>query len=226
MPPRKVASQEIGEQGISTTGELLKQIAIKMDSIHTSREVNDRLAHELKQIGAKVDDHDKSLMMIAKVMEDMNSNFHEFTETVKEMQKESSEYQKQNQAIMMKMENVLAVISKYEPRFEKIENRQIDGCPSSLSARQALASEMKHQDAQVEVIKKSIDKNREDIGEIKAKQDVAIEQIKVVNNRLSDLEVFEKEYSKWKDSIYKALVTYAVSIIGALILAIWGVIQK
>lgn len=226
MPPRKVASQEIGEQGISTTGELLKQIALKMDSIHTSREVNDRLANELKQIGAKVDDHDKSLMMIAKVMEDMNSNFHEFTETVKEMQKESSEYQKQNQSIMMKMENVLTIISKYEPRFEKIENRQIDGCPSSLSARQALASETKHLESQLESVKKGTDKNREELNEIKAKQDVAIEQIKVGNNRLSDLEVFEKEYSKWKDSIYKALVTYAVSIIGALILAIWGVVQK
>ncbi len=55
---------------------------------------------------------------------------------------------------------------------------------------------------------------------------MAIEQIKVGNNRVNDLEVFEKEYIKWKDSIYKALVTYAVSIIGALILAIWGVVQK
>ena len=219
MPPRK-STDVIGKQGTSTTGELLKQIALKMDSIH------DRLADELKQISTKVDDHDRSLMMIAKVMEDMNSNFHEFTDTVKEMQKESSEYQKQNQSIMMKMENVLTIMSKYEPRFEKIEAKQIDGCPSSLSARQALAGEMRHQDAQVEVIKKSIDKNREDIGEIKAKQDVAIEQIKVGNNRVNDLEVFEKEYIKWKDSIYKALVTYAVSIIGALILAIWGVVQK
>lgn len=225
MPPRK-STDVIGKQGTSTTGELLKQIALKMDSIHTSRELNDRLADELKQISTKVDDHDRSLMMIAKVMEDMNSNFHEFTDTVKEMQKESSEYQKQNQSIMMKMENVLTIMSKYEPRFEKIEAKQIDGCPSSLSARQALAGEMRHQDAQVEVIKKSIDKNREDIGEIKAKQDVAIEQIKVGNNRVNDLEVFEKEYIKWKDSIYKALVTYAVSIIGALILAIWGVVQK
>ena len=158
MPPRKL-TEVIGEQGTSTTGELLKQIALKMDSIHTSREVNDRLTNELKQISTKVDDHDKSLMMIAKVMEDMNSNFHEFTDIVKEMQKESSEYQKQNQSIMMKMENVLTIMSKYEPRFEKIEAKQIDGCPSSLAARQALASEMKHQDAQVEVIKKSIDKN-------------------------------------------------------------------
>ena len=226
MPPRKAVPQEIGEQGISTTGELLKQIALKMDSMHTSREVNDRLANELKQISTKVDDHDKSLMMIAKVMEDMNSNFHEFTDTVKEMQKESSEYQKQNQSIMMKMENILTVISKYEPRFEKIENRQIDGCPSFLAARQALASETKHLESQLESVKKGTDKNREELNEIKAKQDVAIEQIKVSNNRTDDLEAFEKEYSKWKDSIYKALVTYAVSIIGALILAIWGVIQK
>ena len=225
MPPRK-AIVEIGEQGISATGELLKQIAEKMDTIHTSREVNDRLANELKQISTKVDDHDKSLMMIAKVMEDMNSNFHEFTETVKEMQKESSEYQKQNQSIMMKMENVLTVISKYEPRFEKIENRQIEGCPSFLSARQALASETKHLESQLESVKKGTDKNREELNEIKAKQDVAIEQIKVGNNRLSDLEVFEKEQGKWKDGIYKTLVTYAVSIIGALILAIWGVVQK
>lgn len=225
MPPRKL-TEVIGEQGTSTTGELLKQIALKMDSIHTSRELNDRLADELKQISTKVDDHDKSLMMIAKVMEDMNSNFHEFTDTVKEMQKESSEYQKQNQSIMMKIENVLTIMSKYEPRFEKIESKQIDGCPSSLSARQALASETKHLESQLESVKKGTDKNREELNEIKAKQDVAIEQIKVGNNRLSDLEVFEKEQGKWKDSIYKALVTYAVSIIGALILAIWGVVQK
>ena len=225
MPPRKL-TEVICEQGTSTTGELLKQITLKMDSIHTSREVNDRLANELKQISTKVDDHDKSLMMIAKVMEDMNSNFHEFTNTVKDMQKESSEYQKQNQSIMMKMENVLTIMSKYEPRFEKIEAKQIDGCPSSLAARQALASETKHLESQLESVKKGTDKNREELNEIKAKQDVAIEQIKVGNNRLSDLEVFENEYIKWKDSIYKALVTYAVSIIGALILAIWGVVQK
>lgn len=222
MPPRKVNT----ETPVDATGEILKQIALKMDSIKTSRELNDILARELKQLGSKVDDHDKSLMMIAKVMEDMNSNFHEFTETVKAIQKESREDQKQNQAIMMKMENVLMVISKYEPRFEKIESRQIDGCPSSLSARQALASEMKHQDAQVEVLKKVIEKNRDDIGDIKAKQDVAIEQIKVNNKRTNDLEVFEKEYAKWKDGVYKALVTYAVSIIGALILSIWGIMSK
>ena len=225
MPPRK-AIVETGEQGISTTGELLKQIALKMDSIHTSREVNDRLANELKQISTKVDDHDKSLMMIAKVMEDMNSNFHEFTDTVKEMQKESSEYQKQNQSIMMKMENVLTIMSKYEPRFEKIENRQIDGCPSLMSARKEIISEMKHQETQVESLKKGNDKNREEINELMSSVKVLVEQVKVVNNRTGDLEVAGNKFATWKDGLYTTLVTYAVSIIGALILAIWGVVQK
>lgn len=219
-------NDEVGELEISATGALLKQIALKMDSIHSSREINDRLATELKQIGAKVDDHDRSLMMIAKVMEDMNSNFHEFTDTVKEMQKDSSESQKTNQQIMMELKQVIVTMSRYEPRFEKIENRQIDGCPSSMSARKEIFGEMKHQELQVESLKKGNDKNREEINELMSSLKVLVEQVKVSNKRTSDLEIADEKFVAWKDGIYTTLVTYAVSIIGALILAIWGIISK
>lgn len=213
MPPRKVNA----EITVDATGEILKQIALKIDSIKTSRELNDTLARELKQLGSKVDDHDKSLMMIAKVMEDMNSNFHEFTETVKAIQKESREDQKQNQAIMMKMENVLTVISKYEPRFEKIESRQIEGCPSSLSARQALSSEMKHQASELDRLKVSNEKCREEIKVLQSDYSVHKEKISVSNNRTDDLEKYQEANEKWKTGLYTWLIAGTVTSMAGLL---------
>lgn len=228
MPPRKEIF--IGDVDTSATGQLLQQIADKMDSIKTSKEMNEILAHELKLMANKVNDHDMSIAVVAKAMEDMNANAQEFNAILKAMQKDTNEYQKENQRIMMKMESILEVIAKYEPRFQKIEDRQIEGCPSSLSARQAIATEMRHQDAILDSLRKGVDKNREEINEIRTKQDVAIEQIKVGNKRTKDLEDdvgdIKKTFQTDKDSMYKALITLGVTIIGTLIVAIWGMVSK
>lgn len=222
MPPR--------ESVTTSTGVALECILEELRHIKSFKEINDMLSKEIKVVAEKVNDHDKSLIMIAKVMEDMNENFHEFTTTVKEIQKDSNEFQKSNQVIMTELKQVIVTMSKYEPRFEKIEERQLNGCPNFNRFADKRNIELKHWEDVKQTLLTATGKNREELNELREILKVSVEQIRVANNRIADLETIAtkmgESFNTWKESIYKALITYAIGIIGAIIAGIWGLITK
>ena len=216
----------------TTLGAALKQILADISHVKSASEMSDRLLQDLKSVAIKVDDHDKSIILVAKAMEDMNKNVSSFTETLKGMQKESNEFQRENQKIMMKLEQVLENMSKTEPRLQKIEDKQLTGCPSFLGFIKQIDIELKHLEDVKTTLLTASQKNREEINVLHTKHDVNDEKIKVVNNRLHDLEVITekisdsvhthtKEFGTWKENMYKALIANAVllviTIVGAAI---------
>lgn len=219
----------------------LEDIHKLLTTVKTSKEVTETVVAELKN---KVGDHDLAIITVAKAVEDMNKTFTNLAETFKEgrkdmlaFQKETSEFQKQYQIEQVKHWNtqdntmrevraVLEVISKYETRLQEIEKGQITGCPTFLSFKEKRELEMKHWEEIKTTILKSQDKNREDIETLIKQVGILTEKMSVSNNRTADLEKFETEFSKWKDTVYVGVIVNAFMVIGTMIFAAWTYFTK
>lgn len=216
---------------------ILKDLVSGVHAIKSSSDIDKDLVAELKKT---VTDHDRALVLMAKAVEDMNRNSQEMTSVFKEFQKQTVEAQRSSQEkmfthwqnqdrLMIQVEAVLKELAKNEPRLAQIEQRQISGCPSFLNFKEARAVELKHWEDVKKTLTEVSLKNKEDIYELKEKCEVHTEKIKVVNARTEDLETITtnqtKEFNTWKEGIYKALIAYGVSLIGAIITAVWGAIK-
>ena len=219
----------------------LEDIHRLLTNVKTSKEITDSMVTELKN---KVGDHELAIVTVAKAVEDMNKTFTNLAETFKEgrkdmlaFQKETSEFQKQYQIEQVKHWNtqdntmrevraVLEVISKYETRLQEIEKGQIAGCPSFKAFKEKRELEMKHWEEIKTTILKNQDKNREDIETLIKQVGILTEKMSVSNNRTADLEKFEAEFNKWKDTVYVGVIVNALMVIGTMIFAAWTYFTK
>ena len=219
----------------------LEDIHRLLTNVKTSKEITDSMVTELKN---KVGDHELAIVTVAKAVEDMNKTFTNLAETFKEgrkdmlaFQKETSEFQKQYQIEQVKHWNtqdntmrevraVLEVISKYETRLQEIEKGQIAGCPSFKAFKEKRELEMKHWEEIKTTILKNQDKNREDIETLIKQVGILTEKMLVSNNRTADLEKFEAEFNKWKDTVYVGVIVNALMVIGTMIFAAWTYFTK
>lgn len=222
----------------SALAQALNKLAYGIEHIKSSSDMDKHMVAELKRT---VSDHDKAIVLMAKAVEDMNKNSAEMTSVFKEFKKESTSFQQQIQSeqikhwqaqdkIMSKVEIILEGMAKNETRFSKIEDRQLTGCPSFLSFQDKRNSDLKHLEDTKAFILNTIKQNSEDISELSETLKVTVEQVKVANRRIADLEAsmltHSKDFTVWKEGMYKALIGYAVGIIGAIIAGIWGAISK
>ena len=222
----------------SALAQALNKLAYGIEHIKSSSDMDKHMVAELKRT---VSDHDKAIVLMAKAVEDMNKNSAEMTSVFKEFKKESASFQQQIQSeqikhwqaqdkIMSKVEIILEGMAKNETRFSKIEDRQLTGCPSFLSFQDKRNSDLKHLEDTKAFILNTIKQNSEDISELSETLKVTVEQVKVANRRIADLEAsmltHSKDFTVWKEGMYKALIGYAVGIIGAIIAGIWGAISK
>ena len=224
----------------SALGQVLTKLLNGVEHIKTTSETDKALVSELKRT---VNDHDKAIVLMAKAVEDMNKNSAEMTNVFREFQKSSAEFQKEVQKeqlkhwqaqdkTMSKVESILEKMAGQEPRLANIERTQIAGCPSFIGFLKQRDTELKHWEDVKATLLMASQKNREEINVLHTKQDVNDEKIRVVNNRLHDLEVIAekigdsvhthtKEFGTWKESMYKALIANAVllaiTIVGAVI---------
>ena len=205
----------------TTLGAALKQILTDINHVKSASEMSDRLLQDLKAVATKVDDHDKSIILVAKAMEDINKNMTSFTDTIKDMQRESNTFQRENQKIMMKLEQVLEGMAKTEPRLLRLEDKQITGCPSFLNFKAQRDSELKHWEDVKQTLITATSKNRGEIDELTRGMAVLVEQKSVANNRIGDLEKFEESFGTWKENIYKALIANGVALLGAIATMLW-----
>ena len=205
----------------TTLGAALKQILTDINHVKSASEMSDRLLQDLKAVATKVDDHDKSIILVAKAMEDINKNMTSFTDTIKDMQRESNTFQRENQKIMMKLEQVLEGMAKTEPRLLRLEDKQITGCPSFLNFKAQRDSELKHWEDVKQTLITATSKNRGEIDELTRGTAVLVEQKSVANKRIGDLEKFEENFGTWKENIYKALIANGVALLGAIATMLW-----
>ena len=205
----------------TTLGAALKQILADINHVKSASEMSDRLLQDLKAVATKVDDHDKSIILVAKAMEDINKNMTSFTDTIKDMQRESNTFQRENQKIMMKLEQVLEGMAKTEPRLLRLEDKQITGCPSFLNFKAQRDSELKHWEDVKQTLITATSKNRGEIDELTRGMAVLVEQKSVANKRIGDLEKFEESFGTWKENIYKALIANGVALLGAIATMLW-----
>lgn len=205
----------------TTLGAALKQILADINHVKSASEMSDRLLQDLKAVATKVDDHDKSIILVAKAMEDINKNMTSFTDTIKDMQRDSNTFQRENQKIMMKLEQVLEGMAKTEPRLLRLEDKQITGCPSFLNFKAQRDSELKHWEDVKQTLLTATSKNRSEIDELTRGMAVLAEQKSVANKRIGDLEKFEENFGTWKENIYKALIANGVALLGAIATMLW-----
>ena len=210
----------------TTLGAALKQILADINHVKSASEMSDRLLQDLKAVTTKVDDHDKSIILVAKAMEDINKNMTSFTDTIKDMQRESNVFQRENQKIMMKLEQVLEGMAKTEPRLLKLEDKQITGCPSFLSFKSQRDSELKHWEDVKQTLLTATSRNRSEIDTLMKDIAVLAEQKTVANKRIGDLEKFEEGFGTWKENIYKALIANGVALLGAIATIAWNIVTR
>ena len=183
----------------SSVGYVLTEILQRLDTAKTSKEMNEKLLDDLKIVKSTINDHDKSIVMIAKVMEDNNKSTADLVETIKELQKNNIAFQKEYQEsqnkhwksqdhMMSKIENVLETMSKYEPRIQKIEDKQTNGCSYVLNFEKRRDNELIHWNETKESHKKAIEKNKDDIQELEKEIATQKEKVTVANKRIADLE--------------------------------------
>lgn len=215
----------------------LKDLVSGIHAIKSSSDMDKDLVADLKRT---VTDHDRALVLMAKAVEDMNKNSQEMTSVFKEFQKQTVEYQKSSQdkmfthwqnqdRLMIQVESVLKELAKNEPRLLAIEQKQITGCSSLSNFKETKAVELKHWEDVKKTLTEVSLKNKEDIYELKEKCEVHTEKIKVVNARTEDLETLTqaqgKDFNSWKEGMYKALIAYGISLIGAIVTAVWGAMK-
>lgn len=219
----------------------LEDLYSLLSTVKSSKEVTDSMVSELKN---KVSDHDLAIVTMAKAVEDMNKTFTNLADTFKEgredlvkFQRETAEFQKQYQieqvkhwsaqdSIMKEIRLVLDGMSKYEKKFDVIEQRQINGCPAFLGFKEKRNSELAHWEDVKQTLLTAASRNREETDKLTAAVAVLGQQVKVEQNRADDLETFQQKMLEWKDKMYTGIITNGVALLGAIGLAVWNLFAK
>lgn len=158
----------------------------------------------------QLSDHEKALTLMSKVVEDINKNLDRFASANETLTKEMAEHWHLQDKIMTKIEAILDSMSKYESRFQKLEDRQLNGCPNLLSRSKIRDEQLKGYDALGDRLTTSVQKSKEEINELINRCDVGSEKLIVANNRIKDLEDAQKK-GMW------LIITAFLAILGTLI---------
>ena len=160
----------------------------------------------LNQLG----DHEKTLTLMSKVVEDINKNLDRFASANETLTKEMAEHYHVQDKIMTKMEAILENMAKYEVRLQKIEDRQLNGCPNFINFTKTRDEQLKRYENILESLTTGVKRNREEINGLINRCDVVTEKISVANNRIKELEDAQKK-GMW------LIITAFLAILGTLI---------
>ena len=160
----------------------------------------------LNQLG----DHEKTLTLMSKVVEDINKNLDRFASANETLTKEMTEHWHLQDKIMTKMEAILENMAKYEDRLAKIEDREINGCPNFINFTKTRDEQLKRYENILESLTTGVKRNREEINGLINRCDVVTEKISVANNRIKELEDAQKK-GMW------LIITAFLAILGTLI---------
>ena len=187
----------------------------------------------LESLKNKVDDHDKSLMLMSKAVEDINKNLDRFVSSNEKLSSDMTKHWHVQDKTMDKLENILEKLSSNEVRFRGIEEKQINGCPNFLNFAKNRELELQHWKEVKNTILEAVKKNSENIADLISGAELTVEKIKVSNARMKDVETELKEldsivkghakaFSDWKEKAYVAMIANALTVIGTMLFAAWA----
>lgn len=87
----------------------------------------------VEKLISKVDDHDKTLMLMAKTMEDINKILGDFASTTKTIQSDQVKHWQNQDRLMMQNEAILKQLADGTERFKTIERKQNEAGCSTLN---------------------------------------------------------------------------------------------
>ena len=184
----------------------------------------------IDKLADKVDSHDRSLVLVSKAVEDINKNLERFANANETLTKEMVQHWHAQDKLMSKVEIILEGMAKNESRFARVEDAQINGCSSFRNFNDKRNTELKHWEDVKNSILASTEANRQAIVNLASSVSVLVEQVKVANKRIADLEedadTQRKDFIAWKEGTYKALIGYGFAIVGAIASAVWGIVSK
>lgn len=172
----------------------------------------------LKELHDKVDDHDRSLTIISKAVEDINKNLSRFADSNEKLAKDMVSHWHMQDRTMDKLEIILEKQANSEERFREIRDTQNGGCTYVKNFEKIREAQLKHYDSILENLITASKKNREEIDIIENKIITHDTSFIGSNARLKKIEF-------WQDNVMKFLVTKSLVVIGILIATIWGMMN-
>lgn len=154
--------------------------------------INDKIDF-MKSQDNRIGELEMTVTRSVAVVESVNNAILDLVRAMKTMEEKNIDMALKHQNMMKDISSLLEKMVKNDSRIEKIEDAQRNGCPSSLSARNNIALELKHQEEKIQLLVVANGKNIEEINELNKSHGVNEEQISVANNRIKDLETFQNK---------------------------------
>lgn len=118
----------------------------------------------IERLISKVDDHDKTLMLMAKTMEDINKILSDFANITKEIQSDQIQHWKNQDKLMLQNEAILKQLADGTDRFRQIEKKQNEtGCSSLMRSVDARKEHDNLTDIKISHLEKRLEETEEEI---------------------------------------------------------------
>ena len=101
---------------------------------------NDEL---LEKLVDKTNEHDMSLTLIAKAVEDMNTLMQSLVENSRALEKTMAKHWTAQESNAIRMENILGKVVDQSTRISVVEQKQHTGCPALINLKEIRAIEIK-----------------------------------------------------------------------------------
>ena len=152
---------------------------------------------DLNELADVVYDHERSITVIAKGMEDSNKIMSELVGEMKESRKETQEHYRRQDKLMGDNALMLKTLDSYHARFIAIEQRQNgEGCPTFNSFQQTRAAEVRRYEEKIRRYDKTMDIHTEDIDNMAEEITSFREKIKANTARIKHIEEAVKDTQK------------------------------
>ena len=195
--PRKPRKKTETEETTSVE-QMLDHIYSEVKEFRSSSASSKKLEAEIDVVKAQVNDQAKSITLVVASTDNLNKSLAEFLSTIKELQTENKNFQKEYQEAQLKhwhnqdvtttqITQLLDVNKSVMEELKTIKTRQSEGCPFSLNLKKAVEKEIDHINQSIESVKKGVDKGREELTSVSKSLAVSNEKINVANNRIVDL---------------------------------------
>jgi len=147
----------------------------------------------LNKLAEKVNDHDRSILVISKTLEGINQNLARFADTNEELRKEMTKHYRAQDTVINRIGTILEKLADYEHRFRVIDEREHNGCPSLKGHIEKNGVELQHFVFRVSELEEKNRKNSEYIEQLQREDTLFSEKMSVTAKRVKGLEDDKKK---------------------------------
>lgn len=205
-------SIDVNEKAEGTTfGTLLSRLTEGVEKL------NEKHDTRLAKVEGKVNDMERAISVVSTALDNISDVIKVQQEENKKQNEKLTEHWHNQDMMNKQLKDILIKLTQTEHRFSKIEDRQLNGCPSFKNFEKVREEQLKRYEAILDKLTAASIRNREEIESLKVLVEanaktigILAEQIKVANNRIKDLEADQKK-GMW------LIIGAFVAIVGTLI---------